>query len=127
MDDCRSDTVFVKPTIEHGPEPAPPAQNDDGEDEDENFTIRGKEFMQYVTRRVNPVLPLQAKNAGIAGPVVIRVYLSKHGYLSKAEVIEGDPLLREAALAALRQWSFRPFLLNRVPTEVISEITIYVR
>jgi TonB family protein len=120
-------TAFVQPTIERRPEPAPPAQNKAAEDEDRVFTIREKEFMQYVTSRVNPVLPPQAKNAGVAGPVVIRVYLSRQGHLSKAEAVEGDPLLREAALSALRQWSFRPFLLDRVPTKVKSEITIYVR
>ncbi len=119
--------VTVRPTIERRPAPAPPAQNDDKEGEDETFTISAKEFTQYVAKRVNPVLPPQAKQSGVAGPVVIRIYLSKYGHLSKAEVIEGDPLLREAALVALRQWSFKPFLLDRVPTEVKSEITIYVR
>jgi hypothetical protein len=120
-------TVFVQPTIERRPEPEPPAPNKDVEDEDEVLTIREREFMQYVTRRVNPVLPPQAKSAGAAGPVVIRVYLSRQGHLSKAEAVEGHPLLREAALSALLQWSFRPFLLDRVPTEVRSVITIYVQ
>lgn len=106
------------------PEPQPPAPVIT---EDETFTISEREFMQYVTQRVNPVLPPQAKSAGVAGPVLITVYLSKYGHVSKAWVTEGDMRLREAALAALRQWSFRPFLLNRAPTEVKSELTIYVR
>ena len=83
--------------------------------------------MRYVTKRVNPVISQQARNAGVSGPVVIEVYLSKHGHLAKAWVVEGDPMLRESALAALRQWSFKPYLLDRVPTEVRSEITIQVR
>ena len=55
------------------------------------------------------------------------VELSQQGHLAKASVLEGDMRLRAAALEALRQWSFKPYLLNRVPTEVKSELTIYVR
>jgi len=83
--------------------------------------------MRYVTRRVNPVVPPQAKSAGVSGPVVIAVWLSKHGHLSKASVVEGDPLLREPALTALRQWSFRPYHLDQIPTEIKTQITIHVR
>jgi outer membrane biosynthesis protein TonB len=107
------------------PRPAePPVAN---EPDDETLLIREKEFMQYVTKRVNPVLPAEAQRAGVSGPVVVVVYLSKEGHLSKAWCVAGDQLLRAAALAALRQWSFKPFLLDRVPTEVKSELTLYVR
>ncbi|MBI1766350.1 MAG: energy transducer TonB [Acidobacteria bacterium] len=119
-------TATAEPTVERRPRPAP-EQTPARAAEDETFTISEKEFLQYATKRVNAVLPPQAKSTGVAGPVVIRVYLSKYGHLSKAEVVEGEMLLRNAALEALRQWSFRPFLLNRVPTEVQSVITIYVR
>ena len=96
-------TVVVSPTIVRRPEPVPSVQSTRRVTEDETFTIRENEFMQYVTKRVSPVLPPQAKNAGITGPVMVRVYLSPDGQLSKAEVIEGEMLLREAALIALRQ------------------------
>jgi TonB family protein len=120
-------TVIVQPTIAHRPEPPPVPSISPRTVEDDAFPIREKEFLQYVTRRVNPVLPPQARQAGIAGPVVVRVYLSPSGQLSKAEVVEGEMILREAALTALRQWSFRPFFLNRVPTTVRSVITINVQ
>ncbi|MGH9768683.1 MAG: TonB family protein, partial [Blastocatellia bacterium] len=113
----------VTPRVER-PRPSPPPA---GADEDDTFSIGEKEFMRYVTKRVNPVIPPQARSAGVSGPVVVAVHLSKYGHLSRASVIQGDPLLRESALAALRQWSFKPYYLDRVPTEVKSEITIYVR
>jgi len=114
----------AQPVVRKTPAPTPATENNG---EDDTFTIEEKEFMRYVIRRVNPVIPPRARSAGVSGPVVIEVWLSKHGHLSKASVVEGDPLLREPALAALRQWSFRPYQLDRVPTEVRSEITIYVR
>jgi len=104
-----------------------PVRSAGREAEDETFPIEEKEFRRYVTRQVPAVLSAQARAAGVSGPVVVRVYLSKYGHLSKAEVIEGDMLLRQSALDALRQWSFKTYLLDRVPTEVKSEITIYVR
>ncbi|MBL8170428.1 MAG: TonB family protein [Acidobacteria bacterium] len=107
--------------------PREPAIATEQQDDDDPFTISGKEFMQYVTKRVNPILPPQAKQVGVSGSVVVTVYLSKSGHLTKAEVVQGDPLLREAALTALRQWSFRPFLLDRTPTDIKSEISIQVR
>lgn len=114
-------TATVEPTMRVRPRPAPempqPAV------ETESFTINEREFMQYVTRRVNPVLPPQAT----PGAVVVAVELSQYGHLAKASVVEGDIRLRAAALEALRQWSFKPYLLNRVPAEVKSELTIYVQ
>ncbi|MGH9844321.1 MAG: TonB family protein [Blastocatellia bacterium] len=121
---AQTPTAVVQPTVEKTPAPTPVTENDG---DDDTFTIREREFMRYVTRRVNPVIPPQARSAGVSGPVVIEVWLSKHGHLSKASVLEGDPLLREPALAALRQWNFRPYQLDRVPTGVRSEITINVR
>lgn len=117
-------TGTVTPRVER-PRPSPPPA--DTGDEDDTFTIGEKEFMRYVTKRVNPVISQQVRSAGVSGPVVIGVWLSKHGHLSKASVIEGDPALRESALAALRRWSFKQYHLDRVPTEVRSEITIHVR
>ncbi len=119
-------TAVAQPTVEKKPEPepAPPAGRDA---DDDTVTIDEKEFMQYVTRKVDPVIPAEAGAAGVSGPVVIEVYLSRYGHLSKAWVVEGDPLLREAALAALRQWSFRPYLRDRVPIDIRSRMTIYVR
>lgn len=119
----QSPTVIVQPIVEKASGPAPADDNDD----DDTFTISAKEFMRYVTKQVNPVISQQARNAGVSGPVVIEVYLSKQGHLSKASVVEGDSMLRESALASLRQWSFRPYHLDRVPTGVRSEITIQVR
>jgi protein TonB len=80
--------------------------------------------MRYVKKQVTPSLPPEAKTQGVSGPVKVEVVLSKNGYLAKARVIEGHPLIRQAALDALRQWQFKPYQRDRVPVDVRSEIAI---
>lgn len=59
------------------------------------------------TKKVQPEYPPIAKAAGADGPVAIQVALSETGELLDAVVLIGHPLLREAALAAARQWRFK--------------------
>jgi periplasmic protein TonB len=83
--------------------------------------------MRYVKKQVTPSLPPEAKAPGVSGPVKVVVVLSKNGYLAKARVIEGHPLIRQAALDALRQWQFKPYQRDRAPVDVRSEIAINFR
>ncbi|MEP7341945.1 MAG: energy transducer TonB [Acidobacteriota bacterium] len=115
----------AQPTIERVNPPASGPNNDN--DDDGIFTISEKEFRRYVSKQIPPVISTQAKAAGVSGPVVVVVQLSTQGRISKMYVVEGNMLLRDSALAALWQWSFRPYYLDRVPTDVKSEITIQVR
>lgn len=115
----------AQPVIERVNPPQSGPSNDSNDDG--VFAISEKEFRRYVTRQVPPVISAQAKAAGVSGPVVVVMYLSRQGYISRMWVVEGNMLLRDSALAALRQWSFRPYHLDRVPTDVKSEITIQVR
>jgi protein TonB len=64
------------------------------------------------TKKVQPEYPPIAKAARVQGPVSIQVLLSETGQLLDAVVLEGPPLLREAALAAARQWQFKPHQVN---------------
>jgi TonB family protein len=106
--------------------PEDPSPSKDSED-DGIFFIYQKEFMRYVKKQVTPSLPPEAKAQGVSGPVKVDVVLSKNGYLAKARVIEGHPLIRQAALDALRQWKFKPYQRDRVPVDVRSEIAINFR
>jgi TonB family protein len=107
-----------------------PAEDPSPSNESEDngiFLIYQKEFMRYVKKQVTPSLPPEAKAQGVSGPVKVEVVLSKNGYLAKARVIEGHPLIRQAALDALRQWQFKPYQRDRVPVDVRSEIAINFR
>jgi TonB family protein len=119
-------TAERPPLKSRGRPPEDPSPSNESED-DGIFLIYQKEFMRYVKKQVTPSLPPEAKAQGVSGPVKVEVVLSKNGYLAKARVIEGHPLIRQAALDALRQWQFKPYQRDRVPVDVRSEIAINFR
>ena len=57
---------------------------------------------------VKPVYPAEAKQKGIEGTVRIDAIVSEKGEVTKATALSGSELLREAALAAVRQWRYKP-------------------
>ncbi len=61
-----------------------------------------------VIKRVEPVYPELAKKAGIEGRVIVKVLINTKGDVEKVEVIKGHPMLEEAAVAAAKQFKFKP-------------------
>jgi protein TonB len=76
---------------------------------------------------IHPDYPSIAKAAHVEGTVVIDAIISRTGSIESAHVLSGPPMLQQAALAAVRQARYRPFLLNGRPTEVQTTITINFR
>ncbi len=74
--------------------------------------------------RVQPVYPADAKAAHVTGTVVLRAIIGKDGKVQQLSVISGPPLLSQSALDAVKQWVYRPLLLNGQPTEVDTEISV---
>lgn len=75
-------------------------------------------------RRVNPVYPPLAKSARIQGTVQLSAVIGKDGNIQELEVIEGHPMLIQAALTAVGQWQYKPTLLNGQPVEVATQINV---
>ena len=76
---------------------------------------------------IRPDYPAIARSAGVGGTVVIAAIISRTGAITSAQVISGPPMLQHAALDAVRQARYRPFLLNGQPTDVQTTITIVFR
>ncbi|MDD5544259.1 MAG: energy transducer TonB [Acidobacteriia bacterium] len=74
-----------------------------------------------------PEYPPLAKTAGIQGPVVLEAIISKDGTVAGLHVLSGHPLLVDAAVRAVLQWRYRPTILNGVPVEVSTTITVNFR
>jgi periplasmic protein TonB len=74
--------------------------------------------------RVDPVYPAIARTTGVQGTVLVRALISRDGRIEQAQVASGSPLLSPAALEAIRQWKYRPYVLNGSPIEVETEITV---
>jgi TonB family protein len=75
-------------------------------------------------RRIQPVYPQEAKAAHIEGTVRFTATIGKDGRILNLQVISGHPLLAESALAAVRQWEYKPTLLNGQPVEIITTIDV---
>jgi protein TonB len=76
---------------------------------------------------IHPEYPAIAKATHTEGTVVIDAIISRTGAIESAHVLSGPAMLQPAALAAVRQARYRPFLLNAQPTEVQTTITINFR
>lgn len=78
-------------------------------------------------QRVNfvaPLYPPEAKAAGVEGKVVLSATIGKDGQIASLQVVSGPPELTKAAWAAVKQWTYKPYLLNGQPVEVQTNFTV---
>ena len=75
-------------------------------------------------KEVAPIYPAIAQSARIQGDVVIEATIDEEGKVADTRVVKSVPLLDQAALDAVRQWQYRPSLLNGVPTPVVTTVTV---
>jgi len=74
--------------------------------------------------RPQPVYPPIARSVRVQGPVVLRAIISREGTIENLQVLSGHPMLVKAALDAVRQWRYRPYMLNGEPVEVETQVTV---
>ena len=77
-----------------------------------------------VLHKVQPSYPALARTARVQGSVVLAAVIGKDGAIQNLHVISGHPLLTQAALDAVRQWRYRPYILNGEPVEVDTQVTV---
>lgn len=78
-----------------------------------------------VITRVEPVYPEMAKKSGLSGVVILELIIKEDGSVSDVRVVKPLPLgLDQAALDAVRQWTFKPAMKDGQPIEVLFNITI---
>ena len=77
----------------------------------------------YALRKVQPPYPAIAKAARTQGAVEVAITVSEEGRVISAEAVSGHPLLREAAVAAARQWTFSPTEMKGTPVKVQGILT----
>jgi protein TonB len=74
--------------------------------------------------RVQPAYPLLARQVRVQGLVVLRAVISREGTIENLQVLSGHPMLVQAAVDAVRQWRYRPYVLNGEPVEVETEVKV---
>jgi TonB family protein len=78
-----------------------------------------------IDTKKTPVYPEDAKAAHITGAVVLSGVIDTHGKVSDLNVVSGPELLRQAAMDAVSQWIYKPYLLNGKPVEVVTTMTVH--
>lgn len=74
--------------------------------------------------RVEPTYPTLAKAARVQGEVVLSAVISTSGEIENLQLVSGHPMLVPEAITAVRQWRYKPYLLNGQPVEVETTITV---
>jgi protein TonB len=74
--------------------------------------------------KVQPPYPTLAKSARIQGDVVLKAVIDREGNIQDLQLVSGHPMLVPAAIEAVKQWHYRPYLLNGQPVEIETTITV---
>lgn len=75
-----------------------------------------------LVRTIPPVYPAIARVRRLSGAVVVQVTVGKDGRVHNPQFISGQPVFRDAAFDAVKQWQFKPALLNGQPIEQTTQI-----
>ncbi len=134
---------LTRPTVSSEPVPAAPSVSEVGASAGEKTlaklvtipgpsakpVLRTLKVSQGVSegllvKKVQPRYPEQARQLRIQGPVQLEATVDKDGSISHVKVLSGEPILAREAVAAVRQWKYRPYYLNGQPVEIQTQITM---
>jgi protein TonB len=77
-----------------------------------------------ILKKVPPKYPEKARQHRIQGTVVLHATISKEGDVVDLSSVSGDPLLVKSAVKAVKQWKYKPYLLQGKPVEVDTQIVV---
>jgi TonB family protein len=79
---------------------------------------------RLVVKKVPPEYPEAAKKARIQGVVLLEAIISKEGDVERVDVVNGDAALAPSAVEAVKQWKYKPYLLNGDPVAVKTQVKV---
>lgn len=97
------------------PEPGPPVKV---------VRVGGNIVAPKPIKKISPDYPELAKAARLSAILILEAHVDTHGVVKSVAVLRGHPLFDEAAVEAVKQWRYRPLLLNGEPTEFIISVTM---
>jgi protein TonB len=113
-------TVGARPNIPAPAVPVPPAPG-----ETKGSSKAGGQIQQAVLiSKKDPEYPKLARQTGAKGAVKLTATVGKDGRVKSVKVISGHPMLQAAAIEAVKQWIYKPTLLNGQPVETDTEIQL---
>jgi protein TonB len=90
----------------------------------QRIRVGGNVQATNLIKKVAPVYPPEAKAARVQGKVSLKVTIAKDGTVQDVELIDGDPMLSPVAIEAVKQWAYKPTLLNGQPVEVVTQVDV---
>jgi len=140
MNEAATPAPWPMPQVQAAPvapsaDPQPPARPEPGDVWTGNWVDRmevrliggvrmdGDEFWQRIKRHTEPSYPEVARKAGIEGTVRLQVRMTQDGKIEVMKLLEGDTVLADAAIGAVKQWRGKPVWMDGKPVDVISTVT----
>ena len=118
---CLSATMAAQ---ESKSEPAPPTQQQQSEQQrPKRVRVSEGVAKALLVKKVEPEYPQEARDKRIQGAVILQVEISEAGDVKDARLISGHPLLAPPAIEAVKQWKYKPYLLNGEPVQVETRAT----
>lgn len=87
-------------------------------------SISPKEMQDHLLTKIPPKYPPAAKKARIQGKVVLDAIISEKGEVENLKVVSGPSELQQSAMDAVRQWTYRPVVVNGAPVEVETTVNV---
>lgn len=79
---------------------------------------------RLLVKKVQPQYPGEARRGHIQGDAVLKALIDTTGSVRELDVVSGEPSLVQAAIEAVKQWKYKPYLLNGQPVEVETQIVV---
>ena len=97
-----------------------------GQAADQKIEVSPVAAEAHLVKKVDPTYPPLAKASGIQGKVILNIRIAKDGSIADASVKNGHPFFVGSALQAVKQWRYKPYLLNGQPVEVDTTATVNI-
>jgi protein TonB len=107
-----------------GAPPPPPPPEVKQAQVTKQIRVGGNVQAANLIKKITPTYPALAKSARIQGTVRFTAIIGKDGTIQNLQLVSGHPMLVQSATEAVKQWIYKPTLLNDEPVEVITQIDV---
>jgi protein TonB len=104
--------------------PPPPPPPKEAPKTPQRIRVGGNVQAANLIKKVTPTYPPLARQARVQGTVRFTAIIGKDGTIQNLQLVSGHPLLVPAATEAVKQWLYKPTMLNGEPVEVITQIDV---